>query len=182
MNWLDVVLAIIVAASVATSFHKGLSREIIGLASVFLALILGLWLYGTAGSFLQPYLSSRAAANFAGFFLVFCGVILLGSLVSHIVGRFLKVTRLSIVDHALGAGFGLVRGALIAVALIMVIMAFSPDNRPPASVVQSRMAPYVVGGARLFATVAPHELKEGFRNTYTQVKTAWGTAIGKERK
>ena len=72
MNWLDIVLLVILAASVITSFRKGFSREVIGLVSVVLALFLGSWFYGTAGAFLLPYLSSRSMAMFGGFFLVFC--------------------------------------------------------------------------------------------------------------
>jgi membrane protein required for colicin V production len=173
MNWLDVVLLLILAGSVFTSFRKGLSREVIGLASVVLAILLGMWLYGTAGALFQPYVSSPTAAHFAGFIAVFCGVLLVGAIVSAIVGKFLRVTGLSIVDHLLGAGFGLARGVLIAVALIMGIMAFSPSGRPPAAVVQSRTAPYVVDGARLVASMAPHEVREGFRRSYAQVKSAW---------
>jgi membrane protein required for colicin V production len=177
MSWLDIVLALILAASVARSFRKGLSREVIGLVSVVLALVLGIWFYGTAGAFLLPYVSSRAAAHFAGFCLVFCGAMLLGGLVSLIVGKFLRVTGLSIVDHALGAGFGLARGMVVAIALIMGMMAFSVGDRPPASVVNSRLAPYVVDAARFFASLAPRELKVGFRKSYAQVKEAWSNAM-----
>jgi membrane protein required for colicin V production len=173
MNWLDVVLGLILAASVLTSFRKGLSREVIGLVSVCLALLLGLWLYGSAGGYLQPYLGSRAAANFGGFAIVFCGVMLLGTLLSMIIGRFLKITGLSFFDHVLGAAFGIVRGMLISVALVTVMMAFSFDDRPPASVVHSRLAPYVVGAARVAAAMAPHELREGFHKNYMRVKSAW---------
>ena len=42
---------------------------------------------------------------------------LVGGFVSAVVRRFLKVTGLSIFDHALGAGFGLLRGLLISMAL-----------------------------------------------------------------
>jgi len=179
MNWLDVALLLILAVSIVTSFRKGLSREIIGLVSTVLAMLLGIWFYGTAGGILQPYLSSRAAANFAGFFLVFGAVMLCGVLVSHVVGKFLRVTGLSIVDHALGAGFGFLRGTLIAVALIMGLLAFSPSQRPPDSVVNSRLSPYVVDTARVFAAMAPRELKDGFRKTYTEVKLAWANALDK---
>jgi membrane protein required for colicin V production len=177
MNWLDVVVLLILAASVALSFRKGLSREVIGLTSVVLAILLGIWFYGTAGSFLAPYLSSRALANFAGFLLVFCGVLLVGHLVSYTVGRFLKVTGLSIFDHLLGAVFGALRGILISVALIMAIMAFSQGDKPPSSVVNSCTAPYVVDAARGFAALAPRELKDGFRKTYDSVKAAWRKAL-----
>jgi membrane protein required for colicin V production len=173
MNWLDIVLLIIVGASVVTSFRKGLSREIIGLIAVILAFVLGSWFYGTAGALFEPYLSSPAMAHFAGFAVVFGGVLILGALVSWMVGRFLKVTGLSFFDHLLGAGFGLARGVLIGIALVMGIMAFSASGQPPSSVVHSRTAPYVVDAARLVASMTPHEVREGFRKSYAQVKSAW---------
>ena len=59
----------------------------------------------------------------------------------------------------------------------MAIMAFSAGDKPPSSVVNSRTAPYMVDAARAFAAMAPHELKDGFRKTYGQVKSAWGKAL-----
>lgn len=179
MNWLDFVLLIILAWSVVTSFRKGLSREIIGLVSVVLGLLLASWFYGTAGSYLLPYVSSRHAANLAGFFLVFCTIVIIGGVFSAVLGKFLRVTGLSFFDHVLGAGFGMVRGVLVAAALVLGIMAFSEAQRPPAALVNSRMAPYVMDTARIFAAVAPHEVKEGFHNSYAQVKTAWNAALKK---
>ena len=179
MNWLDVVLLLILASSIVTSFRKGFTRELIGLASVVLGLLLGSWFYGSAGALVEPYVSSPAAAHFAGFFLVFFAVVLLGSLLSFVLGKFLKVTGLSLFDHVLGAGFGLVRGGLIAVALLMGIMAFSRSGKPPESVVNSRMAPYVAQGARAFAALAPHELKEGFHKSYAEARAAWEDAVRK---
>jgi membrane protein required for colicin V production len=177
MNWLDIVLLLILAWSIATSFRKGLTREVLGLASVVLAFLLALWFYGTAGSYLKPYVSSGSLANFAGFLAVFAGVMLLGSLASFVLGKFLKVTGLSIVDHALGAAFGALRGMLIATVLIMAIMAFSSGDRPPGAVVRSRLAPYVAKASHVVVGIAPHELKEDFQKTYAQVKAAWGNAV-----
>jgi membrane protein required for colicin V production len=179
MNWLDIILGIILVASVVRSFRKGLSREVIGLVAVVLALLFGTWFYGAAGAFLLSYVSSPRVANFAGFCLVFAGVMLLGGLVSYTAGKFLRVTGLSMVDHALGAVFGLLRGTVVAVALVMGMMAFSQNDKPPAAVVDSRLAPYVVDAARLFASMAPHELKDGFRKSYAQVREAWSSALGK---
>jgi membrane protein required for colicin V production len=173
MNWLDVILLLILAACVIGSFRKGLSRSVIHLVSVVLAILLGAWFYGTAASYIEPYLSSRTAANLGGFLLVFCAVLLLGGIVSWIVGKFLRVTGLSFVDHLLGAGFGLLRGTLVAVALIMGVMAFSKDDKPPQAVTESRLAPYVSQAARVFAAMAPRDLKEGFRKTYSQAKDVW---------
>lgn len=177
MNWLDGVLLFILVWSMASSFRKGLTRELMGIASVVLGLMLGLWLYGTAGSLVAPYMSSRTVANLLGFFIVFFGVLLLGSVASYAVGKFWKVTGLSVVDHLLGALFGAARGILISVALIMGIMAFSQGGRAPESVVHSRVAPYVIDGAHVIASIAPHEMREGFRSSYAQVKEAWRKAL-----
>jgi membrane protein required for colicin V production len=182
MNWLDIVILVIVAWSVLAAFRKGLMREILGLASVVAALLLALWFYGTAAAWLAPYLSSRPLANTAGFAVVFLGVMLLGAAVGFVLGKFLRVTGLSIVDHALGAAFGALRGVLIAIALVMAIMAFSKADQPPQSIVRSRTAPYVAGAARMFAAVAPHETREGFRRTYDQARNAWGKALDMGRQ
>ncbi|HUI54552.1 MAG TPA: CvpA family protein, partial [Bryobacteraceae bacterium] len=176
MNWLDVVLLLILVVSVVASYRKGLSRELIGLASVVAGLLLGSWFYGSVAAYLAPHLSSRKTANFLGFLIVFCGILMLGALVSWILGKFLKVTGLSFFDHVLGAGFGILRGTLIGVALLMAVLAFSESGKPPDSVVHSRVAPYVAGAARIFVAMAPHELKEGFRKTYGQAREAWERA------
>jgi membrane protein required for colicin V production len=179
MNWLDLILLVAVAVSVVSSFRKGLTREIIGLVAAIAALVLGIWLYAPAGAFLIPYVSSRWVANLAGFAIVFAAVMMLGGVVSFAAGKLLKLTGLSVFDHLLGAAFGVVRGMLLSTALVMAIMAFSPGTEPPRSVVDSRLAPYVVDTARVFASMAPRELKDGFRRTYAQVKEAWAGAMKK---
>jgi len=179
MNWLDVVLLLVIAASVVTSFSAGLAREIVGLISIVAAILLAIWFYGTAGSFVQPYVSSRGIANFCGFLMVFCLVLAVGALVGRILGRLMKVAGLSFVDRLLGAAFGLVRGLLISIALVLALLAFTPGKSPPDAVVNSRVSPYVVGAARVVAAAAPHELKDGFRKSYGQVKAIWGNVLKK---
>jgi membrane protein required for colicin V production len=180
MNWLDIVLLILVGGSVAASLSKGLTREVLGLTSSILALLLGIWFYGTAGAFLLPYVSSKSIANFCGFLIVFCGVLMLGTLAAWAVGRLLKATGLSFFDRILGAAFGAVRGLLLAIALVMAIMAFARDPKsPPRSVVRSRFAPYVVKAADVCVAIAPYELKDGFRKTYEQVRSVWHNALKK---
>jgi membrane protein required for colicin V production len=180
MNWLDAVLLFILTLSLILGFRKGLSRQIVGLVSVVAAIVVGLWTYGLAGGWIAHYISSRRAANFLGFALVFIAVMLLGSLVGYVIHKFLKLTGLSFFDRVLGAGFGIVRGTLIAVALLLAIMAFSAEGKPPESVVHSRVAPYAVGAARVFAAMAPHEMREGFRRSYAEVKSKWQKTLDKE--
>src|SRR6266542_3618328 len=138
MNWLDVVLLLALAGSVVASFRSGFTREVIGLATLIAAILLATWFYAPAGHWLVPYVSSPAVAHFCGFFLVFVVVLVLGGLVGLVLARMLRLVGLSFFDRLLGAGFGVVRGALLAVVIVLAIMAFSPGPAPPRAVVRSR--------------------------------------------
>jgi len=179
MNWLDIVLLIVLAGSVITSFSTGLIREVVGLVSLVAALLLAVWFYGTAGGLLLPYVSSPGIANFCGFLIVFVIVLVAGSIIGRLLARMMKAAGLSFLDRLLGAGFGVVRWLLISIALVLALLAFTPGKSPPSSVVHSKVAPYVIDAAGVFAAVAPHELKEGFRKSYEQVKSIWGNALKK---
>jgi membrane protein required for colicin V production len=133
-----------------------------------------MWFYGLAGSFLIPYVSSPRVANLLGFLLVVFGVLLVGALLGMIVSRFLRTVGLSFFDRLLGAGFGLARGLLVAIALLTAWMAFGPqvDSRTVSqSMLNSRIAPYVLDASHVFVTIAPMELKSGFLRQYAQVKS-----------
>jgi len=178
VNWLDFVLAILIAFSVWRSFSKGLTREVIGLLSVVVGIFLATWFYSSASVLVAPYLSSPTAAKLCGFLMVFVGVLLLGSLAGFILGKLLKVTGLSFFDRLLGAGFGVIRGLLIAAALVMAMLAFAPEAKADA-VAHSMLAPYVIGAARVFVAAAPREMKDGFRKSYEQVKRQWDETLKK---
>jgi membrane protein required for colicin V production len=175
-NWLDAAIVLILFVSIITSVQKGFSREVIGLVAAFVGLILGIWFYGTAGAWLQPYVSSSSIANFLGFLIVFVSVIIVGGLLSWVVSRMLRTVGLSWIDRMLGAAFGIARGLLMSVALVMIMVAFAPGSTaatPPSAVVSSRLAPYVIGVSRVITQFAPYELKDEFHKRYDQVKRAW---------
>jgi membrane protein required for colicin V production len=176
LNWLDFVIIAAMLISVLAAVRKGFSREVIGLVAAFAGLVLGLWFYGTAGGWLQPYVSSVSVAHFLGFLIVFLGVIIVGALLSTVVSRFLRTVGLSLVDRALGAAFGITRGLVVSVALVMILVAFAPGSTaatPPPAVVNSRLAPYVIGTSRIITQFAPFELKDEFHKRYDQIRHAW---------
>jgi membrane protein required for colicin V production len=180
MNWLDVALVILLVGSVASAFSKGFVRESIGLAAAFIGLLCGAWFYRMPSEILRPYLASREAANLCGFLLIFVGIILLGWLVSRLVGMVVKVVGLSWLDRLLGAAFGAARGVIVCVALITALVAFAPcsDPRtPPQSVVNSRIAPYMIDAAHLLTMATPKELRDEFALRYEQIKRIWEDAI-----
>jgi membrane protein required for colicin V production len=179
LNWLDLLLIVIIAASFFTSLRKGLTREVIGLTAAIAGLFVGIWFYGLAGSFFLPYTSSPAVANFCGFVLIFFCALVLGACISGVIKRFLKAVGLSWADYLLGGGFGLLRGAVVAIAIVMATVAFSPGTQgaAPQSITESRLAPYLIEASRVLVAIAPRELKDGFGIHYDQVKKIWNDAV-----
>jgi membrane protein required for colicin V production len=175
VNWLDIVFIIVLLLSTFRSFRKGFSREIVGLAASLAALVLAMWFYGLAGSYVAPYVSSVRIANLIGFVLVVVAVLVVGSIVGSIVSRFLRTLGLSFFDRLLGAGFGLVRGLLVTIALLTAYTAFGPhaeNGSTPDAVVHSRIAPYILEASRYFVAIAPMDLKVSFRKQYSDIRSA----------
>jgi membrane protein required for colicin V production len=174
MNWLDYVLIAILGYSVVQSFRRGFSREIIGLVAAIAALVMGMWFYADAGALLKHWITSDRARNLAGFLLVVFAVLLAGSVVGAIVRRFVSAVGLSFFDRLLGACFGLIRGALIAIALLTAYMAFGPGSdtkTAPFAVVHSQIAPYLLKASSVFVDAAPTELKRNFHLVYDEART-----------
>ncbi|HVV47990.1 MAG TPA: CvpA family protein [Bryobacteraceae bacterium] len=174
MNWLDCLLVAILLFSVVAAARRGFSREVIGLAATAVALVLAMWFYGLAGSYLTPWIHSDRTANLIGFLLVVLAVLLCGSMIGWIVHRFLRTIGLSFFDRLLGAAFGLVRGILIAVALLTAFTAFGPrfdSQTVPDAMLHSRIAPWVLDASHVLVALAPMELKSSFAKQYGQVKS-----------
>lgn len=176
MSWLDILVVAIVGYSALTGFNGGIARVGIGFVATVLGILFGFWFYGVAGSHVADYVSSRGIANLLGFLLVFGAFVLAGAIVGRILAKLFKWVGLSWLDRLLGAAFGVLRGAVIAVALVTVILAFAPTP-PPQSIVQSKTLPYVIDTSSVLSSVTPHEVKDAFRETRERVKKMWAERV-----
>lgn len=172
MNWLDILMLVITALFVFEGLRQGFARLAIGIASTIVGLLAASWLYGTAGSFLLPYVSARAVANVCGFLLVFFGIQAAGALLGWAISKVFKWSGLGWLDRLLGAAMGILKAALVGVVLVMALMAF-PIKAVPASVAESVAAPYLVEASHILVYLAPRELKDGFIATYDRLKRFW---------
>jgi membrane protein required for colicin V production len=181
VNLLDLLLVIIVGASVATGLMAGFARVGIGFIATVTGLLCGFWFYGIPAAWLHEHLKSEAASNLIGFFLVFFGFVMAGALFGKLLSKLFRWTGLSWLDRLLGGGFGFVRGSLIAIVFISVLLAFTP--RPlPAWMLDSKVLPYAIDASNLCAELAPNALKDAFRESMRDVRKAWDEQMKKRRK
>ena len=171
MNWLDIVLIAIIGISLIRGMQKGFARLGVGMVATILAVLFGAGFYGTAGAFILPFVKRPGLAKFLGFFAVFLVVVIAGALVGSLLAKLFKWIGLSWFDRLMGGVLGFARGVLFCIVLLMAMIAFA--SSPPASVVESQIAPYLIEASSVLAALTPHELKQGFRDGYEKVKKAW---------
>jgi membrane protein required for colicin V production len=172
VNWIDGLLILVVGVSLVSGFAAGFARVGVGFIATIFGIFLGFWCYGIVGAYVLDYVSSRAIANLIGFFAIFIGVAIVGAVVGRILARFFKWVGLSWFDRLLGGAFGAVRGVVVAVALVTVLLAFSPSP-PPRSVTDSKLVPYVSDVSNVLALLTPHEIKDAFRDTNDKARRIW---------
>ena len=181
MSLLDIVLIAIVGGSVVFGFLAGFARAGIGLLAAITGVIFGFWFYSIPAAWIHKFVGSVAFSNLVGFLVVFFACTILGGLIGNLLAKLLKWTGLSWLDRIMGAGFGLVRGGLAAVAFVSVLMAFTP--RPvPAWITSSALLPYAIDMSNVIASLAPRALKDPVRDTIREIRQAWDDQVHKSQK
>lgn len=181
MSLLDLIVAVLLAASVVGGFVGGFARGGIGFLAAISGVLFGFWFYGIPAAEVHKHIHSLTASNLIGFFVVYLGVALAGALIGKLLAKLLKWSGLSWLDRLMGAMFGLVRGALIAVAFIAVLLAFTPKPMPN-WMVNSAVLPYAIDASNMLAALAPNAVKEAFRESMREIRRIWDEQLREARK
>ena len=181
MTLLDLLIVVIVAASVVAGTVAGFARVGIGMLALVSGVLFGFWFYGVPAAWVHQWVNSMAACNLIAFFLILFGFLLAGALLAKLVAMFFRWTGLSWLDRLMGGMFGFVRGALIVVAVVAVLIAFAPKPLPN-WMVNSKTLPYAVDASHLVSQAAPAGIKNAFRDSLLEIRKAWLEQVRTVRK
>ncbi len=117
-NWTDWVILALIGVSALLSLSRGFIKEALSLC-VWAAAGAISWLYGAAlAEYLTSYIELPSARAIAARSILFVLTLMIGALVTHLLGLLVQATGLGGTDRLLGVLFGLARGALIVVVLV----------------------------------------------------------------
>ncbi len=119
-----------IGLSLLVGLFRGFVREVFALAVWVLAFLVAYQYAGDVAGWMEAQVSlpsMRLALAFGGLFIL---TIMIGGLVTYLLGQLVDKTGLSGTDRLLGGVFGVIRGVLLVVLLIAV-GGFTPLPRDP---------------------------------------------------
>jgi membrane protein required for colicin V production len=130
MLWVDYLILGIVLVSAIIGLFRGFFREVISLAAWVAAFLVAIYLSDPASRLLESSIATpslRKAVAGTGLFVL---VLLLGGIVSYLVGKLVSGSGLAGTDRAVGSVFGVVRGAVLVI-ILMLLAALTPMPQDP---------------------------------------------------
>jgi membrane protein required for colicin V production len=118
---LDWVMVAVLAASFVLGAWRGLVYEVLSVISWIAAFVLAQWFAPRVAAMLPMGAAAEPVRYASGFLLVFVGVVFAGGLLAWVTKKLVQSVGLRPIDRTLGAAFGLLRGAVLLLALAVVI-------------------------------------------------------------
>ena len=158
MTLFDGIIIGVTLLSALMGLMRGLTREILGLAS---------WIGGASLTFIgmpfvqivaRRYIQNGMMADVAaavGLFLLF---LILFSVISHTLSGLIRQSVLGGIDRSLGFLFGVGRGIVVLCIFQLLISCFVPRHKQPENFQNNRFAPMIYKGSDLIFSLLPHQI------------------------
>jgi membrane protein required for colicin V production len=130
LPWVDWALIAVLALSVLAGLMRGLVFELMSLLGWLVAWFAAQWFAPQLAPHLPVGASGSALNMAAAFTACFLGALIAWGLLAKLFRMIVQATPLSLIDRALGAVFGLLRGAVLLLAVVTVV-ALTPAAKSP---------------------------------------------------
>ena len=167
---LDWLILVVLIYSVAASWYKGFIREVLGLITVVVGVLLAAWFYSRVGAMFKDVVRTENIALFLGFSVIFLVTLVAGFLIIWLITKFVKFAKLQWADRMLGAAFGFIRGWVIGAVVLLALTTFDVQTE---RLKNSELVPYFLPGSRVIAVMTPYEMKAKFLVGYRALERWW---------
>lgn len=140
LDWL--IIAVIVLSSLL-SLKRGFVKEVLSLVTWVVAFVVAVKFSDQLQTLLMDQVQNDQIRYIVAFVSLFVASLVIGALVSFVVGSLIQVTGLSSTDRVLGMLFGFARGSLIVVAFVS-LLSLSPAIEKAEFWKSSQLVPQLV--------------------------------------
>jgi membrane protein required for colicin V production len=118
---LDIFVLLLVGGGAVLGFSRGLVQEVTTLFAWVAAIAAVRFFHGYATDFVAGWVGTRGGAAMLAFVILFGGVFALVKWQSRAMGRRSRASLVGGFDRGLGAGFGAVKGLMIATIAFLIV-------------------------------------------------------------
>lgn len=118
MTPFDIVVLALLALCAALGFWRGLVSEVLALVAWVLAVGLA-WIFSGRLAQAMVFVEEPLLRQGIAFVAILVGTLALGGMIRWIMRELLKAVGLRALDRVLGAGFGVVKGVVIAMLIVL---------------------------------------------------------------
>ncbi len=130
MTGFDFVLLAILAISVVLGLLRGLLKEVLSLVAYASAFLAAIWWGPTVSDWFAQWITQPFVSMALAYLGVFIAVLMSIGLINMTLSAMLSKTGLTPADHGLGAMFGLLRGILFVLVLV-ILAGYTPLPEEP---------------------------------------------------
>ena len=171
MNSFDILIIVILGYSLIRGLFRGLVKEVSSIIGVFGGFYAAYTYYKTLAKLFSGLINDVSYLNILSFLIIFCGVLIVVSVLGVIIKYLLNIAFLGWVDRIGGLIFGITKAILIVSVLFISLTAFLPKGS--AFIKNSVLAPHVSWVSENMAKVVSQEMKIDFMTKLGELKKAW---------
>lgn len=141
-NHFDWIVVVILLLSALLSLWRGFVREAISLAGWVVAFLVANLFAVMLAEQIGDLIANRTGRYIVAWSLLFVVTLVASSIAARIFAKLIKVSGLGVLDRILGSVFGLLRGALIVMALVFVVREVVPKSEQ-SLLLESQLMPHI---------------------------------------
>ena len=126
MNWADWAIIAVLGFSVLISAVRGFIKEALSLVIWLAAAIIASIFHDELALWLVDLISTPSLRMLTAWITLFIGVLIIGSICNYLLGKLVEATGLTGTDRLLGMLFGLTRGLIIIMVVLVVLTEILP--------------------------------------------------------
>lgn len=170
VSYLDLVVLGVIFVSAVLAMMRGLTREVLAIASWVAAAVVAYLFYKPVLPYVQQYISHPLISVAIAVGAVFIITLIVVSLITVRISDFILDSRIGALDRTLGFVFGAARGALICVIGFVFFTWLVPADKQPEWVKASKARPYLESSGNSLRAMLPDDPEKMFNEMRDKAK------------